>query len=284
MTDSKKHSQQVIRDFLRRIELPPANHTDKNFKFMGLLSVMLQYANDFPEGATEVTCSPALAQLAELLHCEPKTIYREIDLLCKLGIVVKRNRGQKSSEYTIRQRGHLVSTQETGHLMSAQNQIKGTLEAVYEDTSPDLSGHSREIAETPSVLLKPIVRTPSVLLCNTNPLNKISLNKTKARAFALPDWIPTESWQGFVELREKKRKPLTDRAVSFIVGKLAKLREKGQEAGKVLDQSVEGGWTGVFPLRQDKNECTGKLSPRATFHDVDYTKGLEGFDTGGGND
>src|SRR5579862_6260994 len=104
MTDTKKPPQaQAIRDFLRRIELPPANHTDTNFKFIGLLSIMLLSANDFPKDATEVACSPALAQLAGILHCNSKTIYREIELLCKLGIVAKRRRGQLSSEFTISQ-------------------------------------------------------------------------------------------------------------------------------------------------------------------------------------
>src|SRR5207245_3320724 len=35
-----------------------------------------------------------------------------------------------------------------------------------------------------------------------------------------PEWIPTEPWAGFVEMRKKTREPLTDRAITLIVKQL----------------------------------------------------------------
>lgn len=68
---------------------------------------------------------------------------------------------------------------------------------------------------------------------------------------ALPDWVPADAWNGFVEMRKRLRKPLTDRAVSGILKKLDELRARGSPPGAVLDQSTERCWTGVFELKQD---------------------------------
>lgn len=66
--------------------------------------------------------------------------------------------------------------------------------------------------------------------------------------FCLPDWIPLEAWEGFVEMRTKRRSPLTDRAKQLTVNSLKKLQAEGYEPGEVLDQSTAKGWLGVFAV------------------------------------
>lgn len=60
------------------------------------------------------------------------------------------------------------------------------------------------------------------------------------------------AWAGFEEMRRKMKKPLTQRAGDLIAKKVQKLAE-GDEATQaaILDQSVERGWLGVFPLKCD---------------------------------
>ena len=70
----------------------------------------------------------------------------------------------------------------------------------------------------------------------------------KPETEALPDWIPVEAWQGFVEMRKAKA-PLTERSKALVIGKLSELRSSGQDIGKVLDQSVESGWKTVYPVK-----------------------------------
>ncbi len=62
----------------------------------------------------------------------------------------------------------------------------------------------------------------------------------------LPDWIPIESWRGWIESRKKKP---TKRALELAVEKLAEFRADGQDPRAVLDASTLGGWSGLFPLR-----------------------------------
>jgi len=77
--------------------------------------------------------------------------------------------------------------------------------------------------------------------------------RTNGTKFALPDWIPTESWTGYEDMRRKIRKPLTDRARTLAVGKLEKLFRDGHMPGAVLDQSVLHSWQGLFPPKTEVN-------------------------------
>jgi uncharacterized protein YdaU (DUF1376 family) len=73
--------------------------------------------------------------------------------------------------------------------------------------------------------------------------------KAPQAAFDLPSWIPKDAWDGFLEMRRKKRVPSTGRALEGIVRNLDKLRGLGFQSGEVLDQSTVCGWTGVFPIK-----------------------------------
>lgn len=66
----------------------------------------------------------------------------------------------------------------------------------------------------------------------------------------IPDWIPNEAWQGYLDMRKKIRKPMTERAVALAINTLEKLRQQGQDIGAVLDQSTLNSWQGLFPLTE----------------------------------
>lgn len=99
-------------------------------------------------------------------------------------------------------------------------------------------------------------------------------DKKQARAsLALPDWLPSEQWAGFVEMRKRIKAPLTDRAITLTIGELEKLRAQGQDPGAVLDQSVANGWKGVFQI---KGQAQGarRMPPPDDFSKIDYGKGV----------
>src|SRR6476660_6138248 len=79
---------------------------------------------------------------------------------------------------------------------------------------------------------------------------KENLKPKQAHGEAVPDWVPAESWTGFVEMRKRSRKPFTSRAVQLIVQKLEKLRANGESVAEILDQSTRNEWQDVFPLKQ----------------------------------
>lgn len=80
--------------------------------------------------------------------------------------------------------------------------------------------------------------------------------KPARAALALPEWIPIEQWQAFIEMRKRMKAGLTDRAVMLAIGELEKLRAQGFAPAAVLDQSVANGWKGLFPIKS-----RGRASP-----------------------
>ncbi len=103
--------------------------------------------------------------------------------------------------------------------------------------------------------------------------SSVKESSIKAPVFDVPSWIPSDAWLGFKEVRKRKKAPDTDRALKLIIGKLDKFRAEGQDVAAILDQSVERGWTGVFPLKQ----ATAAKPSRPSLQDTDYCKGLVGF-------
>ena len=65
----------------------------------------------------------------------------------------------------------------------------------------------------------------------------------------LPDWIPLDTWQAFLEMRKKIKKPPTDYAMQLIVEKLDKLRANGQDIKQVLEKSITSSWQDVFEIK-----------------------------------
>jgi len=65
----------------------------------------------------------------------------------------------------------------------------------------------------------------------------------------LPDWIPPGTWNAFLDMRRKMRKPLVPAAVKLAIKKLEDLRAAGNDPKLVLEQSILNSWQGLFELR-----------------------------------
>lgn len=78
---------------------------------------------------------------------------------------------------------------------------------------------------------------------------KAKANTKGADVFAGESERVQEALRAFVEMRQKMRKPMTDRAKEILLHKLEGL-SGGDEFMKVqlLEQSIERGWLSVFPL------------------------------------
>ncbi len=64
----------------------------------------------------------------------------------------------------------------------------------------------------------------------------------------LPDWIPLETWEAFLAMRKKIKKPPTDYAIKLIIDKLTKFKDSGQDVKKILEKSITAGWQDVFEI------------------------------------
>jgi biotin operon repressor len=94
---------------------------------------------------------------------------------------------------------------------------------------------------------------------DTEPLSEPLSQKTsssskkgarEAASFVLPGWVPTEAWDGWLEMRRAKGAKPTARALNLSVEQLRKLADAGHPPGEVLDQSTRQLWLGLFPIKE----------------------------------
>ncbi|OYV51709.1 MAG: hypothetical protein B7X10_00545 [Burkholderiales bacterium 21-58-4] len=62
----------------------------------------------------------------------------------------------------------------------------------------------------------------------------------------LPDWMPMDAWDGYVEMRRKNKKTMTARAMALVVKALEAMYAKGFDIAQVLDNSTRQNWTDVY--------------------------------------
>lgn len=82
---------------------------------------------------------------------------------------------------------------------------------------------------------------------------------------AIPDWLPVERLEAFIDNRKDLKAPMTQRAAELLIVQLAKLRADGHDPLACLDTSIMSGWKGVFaPSRAVSTfNPTKKFDPRA---------------------
>ena len=102
-------------------------------------------------------------------------------------------------------------------------------------------------------------------ISNTNKSNTTEYKIKRARTREA-DCSPelAETLKAFEEHRKKLKKPMTDYAKKLLLGKLSKLAKTEQEQIAILNQSIENGWQGVFPLGGDR----GQRNPRQSAADM----------------
>jgi len=89
-------------------------------------------------------------------------------------------------------------------------------------------------------------------------VDTVSINKEKNREkqkeaqAPLPEWLPKEEWEGFLEMRKTIKKPVTPLARKNLITKLDQFRSKGYDLKEVLGKSIINCWQDVFPPRENR--------------------------------
>lgn len=114
------------------------------------------------------------------------------------------------------------------------------------DTTDAVTAEARENAPSPSSLQTSLPR-PEPL-----PSPKKNGHSLAQAPFVLPDWIPAEHWNAWVEARKKKRNAPTDYALRLAVRKLENLRDEGYPPAQVLMNAAFNGYTGLWPPKDPR--------------------------------
>jgi len=125
MTTTKKNPPmaKAIRDFVAGMQFPPApkHGPNPNIDLAAFIISMLQHSTGLKENATTATCSPALSQMADMLHCTNSSIERRLQRLRALGLLTQRGRGHASTIYTFHQTPQLLLGQETATVAGSES-------------------------------------------------------------------------------------------------------------------------------------------------------------------
>lgn len=83
----------------------------------------------------------------------------------------------------------------------------------------------------------------------------------KKESFKIPQWVPENEWNDFVEMRIKIKKPLTDKAKKLAIKNLEDLKNEGHPPIDVLNQSVLNSYQGLFAIKNKNNAKKENSSP-----------------------
>lgn len=89
-------------------------------------------------------------------------------------------------------------------------------------------------------------------------LNRKEPKDTRADApeFVLPDWIPADAWEAFMETRKAKKAKSTPYALGLIVKSLAAFKAEGHDPLAILNTSIKAGWSDVYPPKVPASAMT----------------------------
>jgi hypothetical protein len=71
-----------------------------------------------------------------------------------------------------------------------------------------------------------------------------------------------DTFKEFIKMRKLIKKPLTNRALHLIIGKLFGLSLNQVDHVAILEQSIENSWAGVFALKADGNNGNYRGTPK----------------------
>ncbi len=117
------------------------------------------------------------------------------------------------------------------------------------------SSAKQKVAALESAVAKP--STPLASSSSSSSSSTVTEPKPKT---LLPDYISQESMSSFQEMRKKIKKPMTDRALVLLIGKLEKFHADGYDVNEILDNSTLGCWAGVFEPKEKKATVIGSSS------------------------
>jgi hypothetical protein len=183
---------------------------------------------------------PSIAHLVEKLGKSERTIQRAIRRLVDAGHIEQRQRRHETAIYTVH--------------------------PVLDDPKPvSVTGVSVTPVGATPVTDELKTRPTDTLIAKNNQSSPKTSSSPKRRARSvpaaaapavvnLPDWIPAEPWEGWLEMRRAKGAKPTSRALELSIEQLRKLADAGHPPGDVLDQSTRELWLGLFPIKDNQND------------------------------
>ena len=184
----------------------------------------------------EGICWPSMASLVRKTSKSERTVQGVIKQLCEAGHLSREERPGRGCVYTVHPR----------------------TDCAPQPLRPADPAPPQPLPQTPAAAADKPSRTTNNGLSDDKP------KRARKAKPAIPDWIPAEAWDGFLEMRKRMGKPPTDRAIDLMIGKLERWRAQGHDPGEILNTSTECNWTGLFEPKDRKNGQNSRVSKPTT--------------------
>ncbi len=234
---------------MRSMRLPPVPK--------GILWVLCDIAND--EGAT-FGYAP-LSRLIEESCYQRNAVINGLDWLESVNIITaNRENGRKTTyQITLSERNVEAIEAELNRKKEASKRTLSTRIPVDQNNQLTKTTSRPEHNIPVGQKTEPVgQKTPPVDEANTNPLIPINPQKQPKKPrekiaswnlsdLVLPEFIKPELWEGFVDMRIKKRKPIqTELTAKLLIDALTKFHTQGLDQNESLRNSIANGWTDVY--------------------------------------
>lgn len=124
------------------------------------------------------------------------------------------------------------------------------------------------------------------LLAEVDALRAAAPAKKKAKAAPagadpLPDWLPLDAWEAFLDMRKKIKKPATEYAQKLLIKKLAAFYANDLDPSVILNQSIMNGWQDLYAPKEQSTAHRSIARAPVVESDTDRTArrsrwGIEG--------
>lgn len=178
---------------------------------------------------------PSIEHICQITGQDRKTVISNISKLIELGYII-----------------------ETGERVGSTGQIKvyqaniGTIPKTEQSRKRNSTEYPDKGSEFPIEESQKRDTEPSM-----EPSSKPSSDNKRA----LPGWMPIEAWEGWIEMRRAKKKPMTTRAWNMAIARLEAMLVCGQNITEVLDRSTMNGWTDLYEIKEKQNGNRSYGSP-----------------------
>jgi len=194
--------------------------------------------------------SISIGQLQEMTHLARRTvIYALKNLEAKNMVVIKRItvEGVKAPNRISVQKNYkkwVVQEKADSYRKTIEKQKLNYHYRVVQENGGSARNGKEVVQEIKKggIFLAPTKETTTQKKTTTKEINRKNI------IFVLPNDVDPVIWDAFIEHRTKNGKKLTEYAKHLLVQKLISI---GQDNNAVLNQSIEKGWAGLFPLKDE---------------------------------
>jgi len=236
--------------YLPTIKAPPL--------YKAVLLLIASYAN--PDGTRIFQSSRGIASL---LGCDRKTVQNALKFWRDQSVLVLTHSGNgrnHANEYRIN-----LNQETNGGMDTPFLDANGGMDTPFEQINGGQNGGQNGGPTHPP--------PKSPKLPNKKERSLRSLNITERRTQVTEDFSLEvyEALLEFEKLRQRMRKPITERAFDLLLKRLAQLRQEGNDPLEVVNQSIMNNYQGFWPVKKEGRNGQGRQNKPSANEAVEGT-------------